>query len=533
MATKASPRRFGIKHDEWRSNQLAVLKKVMRMDREGGGFLFAQMGTGSGKSAVATGMGHKQQVLTLVHTLPLLTQYEGYGFDVVRGRQEYPCVLPGKLDYWDTRYDVLPTAADCHYSPMTKCPVAEECPYIIAKNKALASNRMACTYRYAGMSAHAQNRLGSLVLDEAHDAAEELIAFNKFEVYAKTMKRYNLPEFPYPVFGEDDRGDKIDTPARMKIFNWLSQCKEQLIVRKSNKQDMFVSSQPRTHDSFTKFMNKLMEITTDWFLKIEDDKIVLQSLSAKQIAHKIFRSKKTILLMSATIGTPDPLAKALGIEKYETIFSPHPVPADYRRIYNLKLPNMTKRNFQENPRLYEVQARTIWNRIEAFPTEWRGVIVTTSYFKIDKLKEFLLPLNDKLEEPRNIIIQERGEKVSDVVKEFVTDPQPSDIMIGTIQGMGTGLDLYGDLARWIVIAGVPHVNPTDRYMKARRGIEGGQNYQLWTTYNSVVQACGRVARGERNEDGEWISNFAVLADGSAMTKRALKFYDEDFMEAIV
>jgi Rad3-related DNA helicase len=491
MQTPLNPKDLGIPHDEWRPNQLALFEKVKQHKGE---FIFGELGTGSGKTGIASGLGHKQKVLAVVHTLALLTQYEqNYGFSVVRGRQEYPCILEKKVDTWREKFMRLPTAADCHFSKMNECPVAGTCPYLLAKHKALRADRAACTYRYVGVSELMKSRTGHLVLDEAHDAVEELIRFNKFSVNNEVVGWYNLPPFPYAQFGEDNLGDILSPLQKYKIVDWLDQCLK--IFAKYNDESPKASRAKNLYHRYNRMMESLY--TIEWFLQIFDDKAIMMALNAEIIAREIFRHKNTKLLMSATIGDPAPLAKALGISEYQFFTFPHPIPSTFRQVHDLGLPRMTKRNLENNPTLYWKQVDAIIKWVSRFPHSWRGAIFTTSYYKIERLSSMI----ERFMPNRRYFVQEPGQKIADVVGAFVANRRPGDVMVGTIQGMGTGLDLFGDIARWVVIAGVPHPNPTDRYEKARRAQFGGQAYQNWVTYNSVPQACGRISRGETTEAG--------------------------------
>lgn len=487
--------------------------------------MFGELPTGSGKSSCAAALGHKQKVLVVVHTLALLTQYEqNYGFSVVRGRQEYPCILLEKVNVWRHKYRRLPTAADCHFSKMDMCSVSDKCPYLLAKHKALREDRAACTYRYVGVSDMMKLRSGHLVLDEAHDAVEELIRFNKFEISHNVIEQYDLPAFPYYEFGEDNEGDVLSPLHKYRILDWLDKCLK--IFAQYYEQDPKSCRAQNLYHRYNRMMESLY--TIEWFLRIYDDKAVMMALDATEIAEQIFRHKNTKLLMSATIGDPAPLAKALGIDEYQFFTFPHPIPVPFRQIHDIGVPRMTKRNLDNNPHYYWKQVDAIIQWVRRFPFSWRGAILTTSYYKIERLSKLI----ERFMPERRYYVQGAGQKVGDVVHQFTTNPRPGDVMIGTIQGMGTGLDLYGSLARWIVIAGVPHPNPLDRYEKARREQFGGIAYQNWVTYNSVPQACGRVSRGETTEAGGWLPNFAALADGGATTKRAYNYYPDWFSDAI-
>lgn len=522
-----SPRKLGVPHDEWRPNQYKMYQQVIEIDNAGGGYVFGELGTGSGKSAVATALGSQGRVLVNVHTLSLLGQYERqYGFSVVRGRQEYPCNWEFRRKKWFKKNGSYPLCSDCTFDPMSKCPVAETCEYLVAKHRAVNDIRAACTYRYVGVSDAMRKRPGNIVFDEAHDAAEELVRFNTLEITYQNMRRLSLPQFPINWFGPENKGGVLLHKDKGKVLDWIFGAMGRL--GKASEQDTpFGSRCRRAYRRFDRMGETFMD--GEWFLRIGDRGIELLALDAARIAQSIFRNKRTKLLMSATLGRPDPLAKALGIKDYQFFTYPHPVPPEFRMVKDLQMPRMTKRNLTHNADYPYIQAQTIWRWAKNFPPEWRGVILTTSYKKIKALANNIKPMV----KGRRLIVQTFDEKVGDVVERFITDVKPGDIMVGTIQGMGSGLDLYGDLARWIVVAGTPFKNPTDEYEKARRRIFGGMKYERWVTFNAVIQACGRVSRAEKDEKGNWIPNFAAIADGSCMSKWALREYPKWFRDAII
>ncbi len=527
-----SPRKYGVDHETWRPNQYELFKQIQ--DAEGK-VIIGELGTGSGKSAIAAAMGHDHNVLVVVHTLGLLDQYHDlYNFSIIKGRQEYPCVLDEKVDAWQSMYKLEPTAADCHFSPMFKCPVAHECPYLIAKHTALNARRAACTYRYLGVSRLMKERPGHIVFDEAHDAAEELIRFNEFAYLNTTLNKYNLPKFPFSIaskYGNISKGATLTAADKVKVATWLTTCATILYIGKEE-DDKEATKQRKMHDRFMRMSESLYSV--EWFLQIKPYEVSLKALNAEAIVRQVFAGKRTKLLMSATIGDPKPLADALGIHKYKFLTFDHPVPVSYRSIKKLDVERMTQRNLRERPGLYKAQALKIWEWIMQMPPSWRGIILTTSYKKIEELYRHILVPSSIVPHPRRVLRQQKGQKVSQLVENFITDVRPGDIMIGTIQGWGSGLDLRGELARWIVIAGVPHTNPTDQYMKARREIEGGQAYQKWVTFNQVMQACGRVSRGEIDElTDDWLPNYAALADGSALSPLAIKNYGQWFLDAMI
>ena len=84
----------------------------------------------------------------------------------------------------------------------------------------------------------------------------------------------------------------------------------------------------------------------------------------------------------------------------------------------------------------------------------------------------------------------------------------------------------------MVIAGVPFSNPSDKYAAARMQTNYGKAYSFWESYSSVVQAAGRVTRGEVEDDGSFMINVAAIADGSALTPIAKGQYPAWFLDAL-
>jgi Rad3-related DNA helicase len=84
-----------------------------------------------------------------------------------------------------------------------------------------------------------------------------------------------------------------------------------------------------------------------------------------------------------------------------------------------------------------------------------------------------------------------------------------------------------------VVAGVPYANPGDRFDQIRMSSAEGKRYAFWSATCSVVQATGRVSRGEKNDDGSFMLNVGALADGSTTTPFSKSSYPKWFLESIV
>jgi hypothetical protein len=539
-----NPRDLGVPHSKWRPNQQDALQKVYSKLENGGGTLFAELPTGSGKSAIPTALGEDQKVLVLVQTHGLLDQYQDiYGFDVVKGRQAYDCVSPQQIATFRLSHKT-PTAYDCPLIKMENCSVAAKCPYLIAREKALASKRMACTYAYASMSSQVHKRTGVVVFDECHNSAGELLKNAKVEIFQQELIEKDLPAFPYRSFGKNGEGDMLDNEAKDNVIAWASKCLSSLGEQRSMLDD--------ESDDDSKVGKRILKVvesllageelflvigqqngTADLWNLIETRNgpsnavITFKPISVKKTVKKITENKELTVLMSATIGNPSFLAVELGLDGYESMTYPHPIPASSRPVYDLGVLGMTWANLQANPSLYKIQANTIARFINKLDPTWRGIVLTTSYARIDKLRKML---SEKLGD--RIIIPQDKTPVNQRISQFISDPRPGIIAVDTIQGWGAGIDLRGDLARFSIIAGVPYESPTDRYSQIRQARPGGKGFAFHKAYISIPQASGRVSRGELEADGTPMLNVSAIADGSALTPMALKSYPKWYKESI-
>jgi Rad3-related DNA helicase len=542
------PQDFGLGHNEWRKGQKEAILLASKKC-EDGGFLFLELPTGVGKTAIPTALSKDNNVLALVQTLSLLDQYEKeYKFDIVKGRQEYPCVLKEKVISWRLNHNKIPTAADCHFSDPHDCMQSLNCPYMIAKDKAAHSTRAACTYPYASLSEVMRDRQGVLVLDEAHLAGQELLSLAEFFITSEQIKDFGLPDFPFYYYGTGGSGDMIDITTRAHIVVWLNECIK--AIGNITVFDIMTEKGSRVKRMSQYLMGALDMIEDekmDLFLKCgkidsinksglfgnvdygskKRMYISIKPLYISRIAWRLFGKKSTTILMSATIGNPDPLARELGISDYTFETFDHPIPVVRRPILDLGCPKMTHKNINESPGIQNAQATLIYNFINKLPPEWRGIILTSSYQKVEMLKKLL---GERLK--GRIIDGINCKSVTDRVNDFIDSDIKGAIAIDTIQGWGTGLDFRGDSARFMVVAGIQQPNPRDKYDMARISRAGGRKYAQWTTYNSVVQAAGRVSRGEKDSKGDFLLNIAAIADGQATTNLAKSYYPKWFNEAL-
>jgi Rad3-related DNA helicase len=545
------PRKLGIPHEKWRPSQRDAINKASIMHSNGGGVLVIEAPTGVGKSGIPTGLagssefgGTDEDVLVLVHNHGLLKQYrDEYGFDIIMGKQEYPCILESKVDNWKATYGITPTVADCHFPNNEMCPVGNRCPYTLARNTALQSNRMACTYRYAGLSEQVRQRSGIIVMDEAHDCYEELLAMSQLVIDESVLAEHKFPKFPLIDFGVGGKGDLLDGQNRAIVLDWLAKCMSKISV--TDLFSMVTPSGAKNQRLFEKLSGAIKLLISDQILFYRCStpqesfdwrfdkrnrpgiQMQIRSVDVSELAKSLMGGKSMTVMMSATIGDPKPLMGQIGITNFQYHNYPHPTPKENRPVFDLGMPGLTKRNIDDRPSLYKEQANRIADFIESLDPSWRGIVLTTSNYKITQLRRFLK------ERLPSRVIEPTETNSSGQLASFINDSKASRIAVGTIQMWGTGISLYGNVARFSVVAGVPYANPGDRFDQIRMSSAEGKRYAFWNAHCAVVQATGRVSRGEKNDDGSFMLNVGAIADGSATSPMAKGSYPGWYKESIV
>jgi len=540
---RPSPWLLGIFHKDWRPYQYDAFTDVVN-SFEKKPIAILEAPTGTGKTAIATAAAHKLGKTTVVvQNLGLLEQYEEYGFNILKGKQAYPCAHVEKNREWLRKYDREATAADCHYGEMHQCPYGRVCEYMLAREKAIGSLHMACTYKYAALSKKVQDRDGLFVMDEIHNAVSEILSIGSFEMDNFEREKHELPPFVLENHGEGEGGLLSESDID-EIVHWISASMVKL--GKINLFDEITPEGTEKKKLFERFQSliELMTVCKDTlFYRCKTEKryikgrmqkvksIEFRTTSPSYVYYKMTGNKTNILMMSATIGSPSSLIAGefhIGRDKYDYFKYPHPVPANKRPVFDISNYAMTHSNLSKRPFLYDYQAKDIAEWINNYTNKkWRGIVLTTSNKKIEKLREGLEKYlgKDRVFRNGNGSLQER-------IEHFVNNSDEGVVHVDTIQGWGTGIDLKGDIARYSVVAGVVFPNPTDAFEAIRMSTPSGRRYNTAFAYNAVQQATGRVSRGEKIGD-EYMLNVSALADKMAVSKLAMANYSQWFKEAII
>jgi len=173
------PLEIGIPHPSWRAPQEQLFDYVL-----GGAcprWLFAKAPPGTGKSAFAVGYarltGTKTAILTRTHSL--MSQYNRiYGVPMLRGRQNFRCILP----YSQVTADEAP----CTNGNTYRCPLMERCPYYVQRDYALKAPVFVSSYAYYLTDAIYGGKIragfATIICDEGHNLIADLSRFETIVV---------------------------------------------------------------------------------------------------------------------------------------------------------------------------------------------------------------------------------------------------------------------------------------------------------------------------------------------------------------
>lgn len=199
---------------------------------------------------------------------------------------------------------------------------------------------------------------------------------------------------------------------------------------------------------------------------------------------------KKIIFLSATMNRKDIEQLGLGSQRIQYISADSPITSERRPVLIPETAQSMSLAVQ-NKNLSSL-ARFIIRRAESQPNE-KGLIHAT-YGLADKLKAYEWPnhIRDR------ILFHGRTDKTLKY-NEFRKTDEPK-ILVAS--GMYEGIDLPYDAGRWQVLAKVPWPSlgdPAIKYLSTQ-----DEEWYLWETLKTTLQACGRICRTPEDYGETWI-----------------------------
>ena len=455
-------------------------------------FVFVQAPTGSGKSAWVAEASKTLKTLVLVHTKSLQSAnyQDSYGFDILYGKSNYPCLdwHNSKLGYRTDDCDIKGCGCP-YYQQFATCVDSERASLNYAKYLR--------TRRFVEL-----HNPDILFLDECHQLP------NIVTDYVGITIRWDN-EFvqwqPDSLSGElePERAISILTDIWSRIAH--SEPKKNRDLKRHRQWRYQLQKVETTLDLFS---------GKDWYFEATDEKITCKPLTAKYHFLPFFDTAPKVILMSATLNA-NLLASELGIDEYDTYTVPNVYPAPMRRIWDLNVPSMNYRSTEEDR---DRQAKIIADSIKSQPTHWSGVVHVTSKRQ---------PCDDMAQRLRyngiDIFIPPKEAPTEVQLQSWYRNRQPGRICIAW--SFHEGVDLGDD--QICITAKVPYASIAEGYEQAR--VDYSPEFYRQQTAWKLEQSVGRVRRG-RLEHYIPSQKFVAVADRSW---RGLKrLLSEDFKQSI-
>jgi len=524
-----TPSDYGLPHDDWRLHQF---KTVQWLEKQSD-IVSLEAPPGIGKTAIAVALAHGKSITALVKTKQLQdVNYGGiYGFDVLKGRANYRCAKPGREHL---------SAGECDHADtgMHRCPSSPACPYLVQKAVVRASPKASLNYSY-WLAARwpRQDPPRVLVLDEADELPDIVTDHAGTTITEKQRLDWSLPDFPrvsgtVSLLAHENPMDKV--------FEWLE--KSRIVLREHYKKllasdNQVARARRRQCESLGMSVGNALDALRmseeGWYVRSGPAALhgkpgfIAKPLTARFHFPRWFNLSETVLLMSATIGNPDPLAGELGVNFSAFRSVPSQWAPDMRQVLiPEEVPKLGKKAGES---AYELQADLARDIIGDCPGDWAGIALVTSKFEAQNVANRLASRGF---EDRVWLLPERdgrhflGTGEQTALWQARKARVPNSIMVSWNHWRGyDGLD---ERLLLVFKTPFPRIGAPGSYENEQMRA-GGAMYH-WRTANMLAQGCGRTRRGREQDYGPENGLVAVL-DGN--WTRVRKHLSEDFLSAIV
>lgn len=487
-----TPQDIGLPHPAWRKGQWEMVQATA--DHEGQHQLWIAP-TGFGKSLAYMGVaaltGWRTVILTATKSLQdqLMREFgahdlnaalleglnDGKGLIDVRGQSNYLCNAAGDpttgLGMFFRKGRIY-TVRDAPCRRGITCPLREGgCAYYDRVREAARSTVFVTNYDFWMRNAHKMGRVDLLVMDEAHQAPDELADFLSFRLTAE-HKRVFKRSFPA---GEDVR-DWAD---------WAEWSGGRLAEMLERDYDAKVADLKMEVDR----MADLLRIG-EWV--IEHDQhggVAFDCINPESQGRRVlWGSAKRVLLVSATVNLMT--AKALGMDPAQVTVreATTSFPVNRRPVYVVN--GAVRLNFRSTEGEKRMWVNLI-DRIIDQRQHLKGIIHTTSF---ERAKYLLI-----YSRHRSLLRLNSSGDTAATVSAF----KSAKVGILVSPSLTTGWDFPDGECRWQIIGKIPF--PDLRSKAAKTKNSRNKEWSGYTAAQVIVQASGRGMRSE----SDWCETFIV------------------------
>ena len=424
--------------------------------------------TGLGKSAVARALLEDYGTgIVITATKQLQQQYLRDFPEIPKlvGRGNFECLL-GNATCDAGYYRNNPNKRSRSYCP--------NCPYQEHVNLALQAPYYVANYASALWTASGDYQRGILVIDEGHRTETELLQNLCVNIGQKWWEHLNIspPDDP-----DDEEG----------LFAWVEDFfqevgEQRYALPDPAEVDRLVGAISYMRDT----RDKLQWVAQGTLHRFYDNFIEFKPLriSRREGARLLSKGEK-VFIMSATIFNPEEMARNLGLREEEWVyissneaFDPKTRPVLF---VSHSLP-ITKETMDEG---LEWLVESVQLIMDDHPDD-KGLVHTSSTKIAQHLKE-------NLDDPDERLLVAIGAGRQTAYKLHLKRKHPTILLSPS---MTEGVDLKGDLARFIVIAKCPYMSLGDKQVRERATID--REWYLMHTVRQIIQAAGRGNRDPKD-----------------------------------
>lgn len=419
--------------------------------------------TGVGKSLcyLSTAIMSRERSIILTSTKGLQDQLErefGNLISVVKGKANFPCPISWKGYNCDR--GPCNWGYDCSLYRTT-------CPYYAQIRKGAESSIVVTNYAF-WMSNDTQSlgKFNLLIMDEAHDAGEQLLSHVSMTIKREDVTRYI---------------EWTTHTSPSAIMEWLRILKGRLEdrVRKSLAAGRMDDMKPL---AILRDLDKLAYIKPyNLILDNRGNSIHADAISPADLAEPLLlRRVPRVIMTSATVSSREATFLGVGsvkdgdvtIREYPSIFEKH-----RRRVIHIPCVKVDHRMTTAHLN----QWVGVIDNIIAKRMMEKGIIHAVSYNRCDHIKNMSCY--------GGIMTTHRGLNTQEVVEEFKRSKAPSILVSPAV---GTGYDFPDEDCRWQIVAKLQFPDGRPLIMKARA--KNDPEYAVNQCIQSLVQASGRGVR---------------------------------------
>jgi Rad3-related DNA helicase len=486
--------------------------------------LVACLPTAIGKSAISVALArHYGNAYFLTSQKSLQRQYKkdfsGIGMNLVLGKYNYTCKVNNSLKC-DAGVCVNPKEFDKAVPKDSRfrydtsagkgAGLCRDCPYLVARDRALKSDLCCMNYAYFFNMVRADKLMDDpsrrkiqkrklLVLDECHGLEKELISFMTTKISITDFKEFELGRIvniPNVKLSDDEKFDWLFGECLAKFQATYKN--EMIFLSEMNQKDSAFRLQTRK----TKYLDTIVCMIRrlqEQMESVEVPGVVIQKnqfeisfkplFSAEIAMSYLYEFADKILFMSATVFDKNQYYKTVGIKAEESAFinCGSPIPLEKRPVKVLNAVTLNYKEKERNkPKLLEL-VRDILNHHQGE----RGIIHTVNF----DIAEFLM---DSLGDDR--LVMPRGKERDRQIHNFMTSSRDDLVLISP--SLTEGISLDDELSRFSIICKMPFGNLGDPWIKKRMEIDN--NWYAAETVQSLVQMTGRVVRSPEDEGVNYI-----------------------------